>query len=348
MPAHAAHLNLPDISGLRPVLPWHEVDRLQGVQSFHGDPARALLDLWPVFRRQGATQRPWSGKEQPIEVLTACWRDYTLAVAKEAVPFSVNLEQDGRGYFITAEISLQDYIPQDMMLYWADLRQLPRLRECSPRLWEYVSDGLALLILLGVDTHERYEDWFRDYFSEFEDAEHADGVQVIGTDVRDEARQIETLAPQILGVLRKRCGKDLASRFERRVRRAAVAPAWVEWGRQILTATRDLGKVWDLVDQDMVENGDFDGEFFTSMFALFWCSPRFLEMSTELFNDQMNNTGIMLPMIRGQLRGGKLTLAALQKTAGTRGSGLRALALALEGYNTLVDQACGVIDDDPR
>ncbi|SNS15801.1 hypothetical protein SAMN04488503_2981 [Humidesulfovibrio mexicanus] len=359
MPALASGLTLPNISSLPLMRPWHEVECRQGLSSFPGDPDRALLDLWPLFKKQvelgdwriPEAKRDWTGQESSIEVLTFCWRYYRQVLSCAPDCPAVTIGQDERGFFVFAEVCLQDAIPEDLKLYWADLRHLPRLRGFSRGLWDYASDGLGLLTSLGVDSFDRWTDWFEECCAGYGDggADEDEGPVQVG--VRDsEAEELRDVALQVLGGVRGRAArKDLARRFEGRVRRAAVGPEWVAWGRLILTAMRDLGPLWKLVDQESIESGDFDGELFISLFSLHWCSPRFLDLSTEAFNDQLNNVGFMLPSIGGKLRRTRPNgLEELRAKALTRSVGLRALALALEGFNTLAEQACGVIDDDPR
>jgi hypothetical protein len=375
MPARPARLTtpvLPDISGLPAALPWYEVDRRQGVQSFPGDPARALLDLWPVFRRSGAALGSWTGGEPPLAVLTHCWRSFKKgqggqgrfgAASEKGIP-ELRLDQDERGWFIQADISLEGGIPEDGLLYWADLRRLPRLRAWSCGLWDFASDGLALLLTLGIDTFESYYDWFLETYEEWGEPEmrvalRSDWGSEIAADagainearaaVEEEARQLSEEAPSVLGGLRMRLSdKDLAKRFERRIRRAAVGPQWVEWGGLVLTAVRDLGDLWALSDKHRDELEDAEGEYAACMFSLTWGSPAFLTHCEQGFNDMLNTGGLLLPCESAKIRGRRPgALERLCSTARTREKGLRALCEALAGFEKLAEQACGVIDD-PR
>lgn len=376
MPAHSARLitsALPDIFGLPTALPWYEVDRRQGAQSFPGDPARALLDLWPVFRRAGADQGAWSGDEPPIAVLTHCWRAFKKGF--RSGPFcddgqngapELRLDEDERGWFIQADFSLENGLPQELTLYWADLRHLPRLREYSRNLWDFASDGLALLLPLGIDTFERSLEWF--YMCAGDgmydgqgtriavcagggcEAVDAEGDEEYRVSVREESRQLEEDAPRVIGNLRARLSrKGLAGRFERRIRRAAVGPQWLEWGRHVLTAVRDLGSLWKLLDTEREEElQDFEGEYVAALFCLTWGSPRFLMTCEQGFNDCMNAGGVMMPFVSAKLRGSSPgTLERLRAKARRREAGLSALCEALWSFDQLAEQACGVIDD-PR
>ncbi len=342
MPARAAAVALPDITGVRPLIPWWEVDRLQGVQSMRQNPAKVLLDLWPVFRANGAVTGSWSGAEPPVAVLTHCWR--VLVASQGSGPSAPELEiqESEAGHVVRVKIDMAEGLPDAMTLWWVDLRHLPRLRARSRGLWDYASDGLALLLACEPDTFEAHSEWFAEYWAEYEGEERA-------LDIQEEARQLAEEATRILGEIRARARReDMAERFARRVRRAAVAPAWGEWGESVLAAVRNVGPLWDLMDKELVHPGDWDGDYYTSLFSMSWLSPEFYEFSVQMFNDVVNNgSGLLMPSLSAVASGSTPdVLTALREQAGVRAAGLRALADALAGFNELAEQACGVIDDN--
>lgn len=358
MSALAPDLTLPDVSGLAATIPWYVVDRLQGRHPSFADPARALLDLWPLFRRQGPARRDWTGNEEPLEVLTALWRDFRSQVQGE--PFvSLDLDVDGKGYFVAAVAPI---LGEDMamQLYWADLRHLPRLRDYSPGLWDFVSDGLAVLSGLGVSNFTEYLDSFEEFIGEvLYDCPCEVGQVAVDSDaeLRRELDELKQVAVPVLDEVWNRAWSAnktkfrskfarLTARFERRVRRAAVGPDWVQWGRSVLTAARDMGNVQDLLNIEAMECGDFYGVDFARCLSLFWYSPRLTGYAEDALNADWNDGGFMSPALRVVLRGdGRRTMEHARVASARRALGLRAACRALEGFNELCEAVCGEIHD---
>ncbi len=306
------------------------------------DPAKVLLDLWPVFRANGADTGTWSGAEPPVEVLTHCWRSFVASQGSGPSAPEVEIQESDGGHAVRVKIDMVEGLPDAMTLWWADLRHLPRLRDYSRGLWDYACDGLALLWACGLDSFQRHAEWFGEYWEDYEGEIGAVAYQ-------EEVRQLAEDAPRILAEIVVRARReDIASRFARRVRRAAVSPAWVEWGGRVLAAARDAGALWDLMDEELVHSGDWDGDYYISLFALTWLSPHFYDFCVQTFNDIVNSgSGLLMPSLSAVATGGTPdVLGPLRDLAQTRAAGLCALADGLAWFNMLAEQACGVIDGD--